>query len=216
MSFLLLRCLYSKSIDLIESLSFSLCQAFIRDQSFDPNHFYAVGRPCPVICDKQTEKNIHGQCGSVTDGAKTEVRCSKCHQWLRKKTIADIVEALVGAFIVDSGFKAAIAFLKCIGIYTDFEESQVKSICAASKVFMPLADEIDIPAIENLLGYPFVHKGLLIQAFIHPSYNNHGGGCYQVWNFSFSITYFSETLWLLCRRFLVLCSNFFLRTFDFL
>ncbi|XP_075077545.1 dicer-like protein 4 isoform X3 [Nicotiana tabacum] len=154
-------------------------QAFIRDQSFDPNHFYAVGRPCPVICDKQTEKNIHGQCGSVTDGAKTEVRCSKCHQWLRKKTIADIVEALVGAFIVDSGFKAAIAFLKWIGIYTDFEESQVKSICAASKVFMPLADEIDIPAIENLLGYPFVHKGLLIQAFIHPSYNNHGGGCYQ-------------------------------------
>ncbi|CAN4113157.1 unnamed protein product [Withania somnifera] len=154
-------------------------QAYIRDQSFEPNHFYVVGRPCPVICNKQIERNIHGLCGSGTDIAKTEVRCSKCHHWLRKKTIADIVEALVGAFVVDSGFKAAIAFLKWIGIHTDFKEPQVKSICSASKVFMPLADEIDVLGIEHLLGYSFVHKGLLIQAFIHPSYNKHGGGCYQ-------------------------------------
>ncbi|KAK4369861.1 hypothetical protein RND71_009336 [Anisodus tanguticus] len=154
-------------------------QAYIRDQSFEPNHFYVVGRPCPVICNKRTEKNIHGLCSSGTDGATTEVRCSKCHHWLHKKAIADIVEALVGAFVVDSGFKAAIAFLKWIGIHTDFKESQLKSICSASKVFMRLADEIDVPGIENLLGYSFVHKGLLIQAFIHPSYNNHGGGCFQ-------------------------------------
>lgn len=154
-------------------------QAYIRDQSFEPNHFYVVGRPCPVICNKQIERNIHGLCGSGTDGVKTEVRCSKCHHWLRKKTIADIVEALVGAFVVDSGFKAAIAFLKWIGIHTDFKEPQLKSICSASKVFMPLADEIDVLGIEHLLGYSFVHKGLLIQAFIHPSYNKHGGGCYQ-------------------------------------
>ncbi|XP_060171899.1 dicer-like protein 4 isoform X2 [Lycium barbarum] len=154
-------------------------QAYIRDRSFEPNHFYVVGRLCPVICNEQTQKNIHGHCGSGTDGEKTEIRCSKCHHWLRKKTIADIVEALVGAFVVDSGFKAAIAFLKWIGIHTDFKEPQVRSICSASKVFMPLADEIDVLGIENLLGYSFVHKGLLIQAFIHPSYNNHGGGCYQ-------------------------------------
>ncbi|MCD9559831.1 endoribonuclease Dicer [Datura stramonium] len=44
---------------------------------------------------------------------------------------------------------------------------------------MPLADEVDVLGIEQLLGYSFVHKGLLIQAFIHPSYNKHGGGCYQ-------------------------------------
>ncbi|KAM3337085.1 dicer-like protein 4 isoform X1 [Capsicum galapagoense] len=154
-------------------------QAYIRDQSFEPNHFYVVGRPCPVTCNKHTEKNIHGLRGSGTDDAKTEVRCSKCHHWLRKKTIADIVEALVGAFVVDSGFKAAIAFLKWLGIHTDFKEPQVKDICSASKVFMPLADEIDVLGIEHLLGYSFVHKGLLIQAFIHPSYNKHGGGCYQ-------------------------------------
>lgn len=157
-----------------------MSQAYIRDQSFEPNHFYVVGRPCPVTCNKQKEKNIHGLCGSGTDGAKTEVRCSKSHHWLRKKTIADTVEALVGAFVVDSGFKAAIAFLKWIGIHTDFKEPQLKSICSASKVFMPFADEIDVLGIEHLLGYSFIHKGLLIQAFIHPSYNKHGGGCYQV------------------------------------
>ncbi|XP_042963459.1 uncharacterized protein LOC122297469 [Carya illinoinensis] len=43
-------------------------------------------------------------------------RCSRGHHWLNKKTIADVVKALVGVFIVDSGFRAAIAFLRWIGI----------------------------------------------------------------------------------------------------
>nr|XP_025661216.1 endoribonuclease Dicer homolog 4-like [Arachis hypogaea] len=29
------------------------------------------------------------------------------------------------------------------------------------------------------LGYHFIHKDLLLQPFVHPSNNKHGGGCYQ-------------------------------------
>ncbi|CAH9093430.1 unnamed protein product [Cuscuta europaea] len=154
-------------------------QVYIRDHVFEPDHFYALGRPCPVICNKQTEDGIHMLSSTEKNGASDEVRCSKSHHWLMKKTIADVVEALIGAFIVDGGFKAATAFLKWLGIQADFSASEVGDACSESTKFMTLADKIDIPSLEKTLGYHFVHKGLLIQAFIHPSYNYHGGGCYQ-------------------------------------
>lgn len=154
-------------------------QMYIRDQSFEPNQFFALGRPCPVICSKQTENAIHSPHASSVNDVNTEIRCSKCHHWLYKKTIADVLEALVGAFLVDSGFTAATAFLKWIGIQIDFEESQLLNIFNESKNFLSLASQIDITAVEDILGYEFRHKGLLIQAFVHPSYNIHSGGCYQ-------------------------------------
>ncbi|KAI3443972.1 hypothetical protein Pfo_000637 [Paulownia fortunei] len=154
-------------------------QVYIRDKSFEPDQFFAFGRPCTVSCNKETEKRVHLRCYDKKNGANVEFRCSKGHHWLHKKTIADVVEALVGAFIVDSGFKAATAFLDWVGIKVDFSPSQIDNICSASKAFLPLADQMDVNALENLLGYKFTHKGLLIQAFVHPSINNHLGGCYQ-------------------------------------
>ncbi|XVE71087.1 hypothetical protein DITRI_Ditri10aG0122200 [Diplodiscus trichospermus] len=154
-------------------------QVYIRDQPFDPCQFFALGHPCPIICNKETKGTVHSQHSCQVDRANSEIRCSRNHHWLHKKTIADVVEALVGAFIVDNGFKAATAFLRWIGICVDFQGSQVNNICAASKRFMPLCSKVDIGALENLLGYQFLHRGLLLQAFVHPSHNSHGGGCYQ-------------------------------------
>ncbi|XP_024979353.1 dicer-like protein 4 isoform X2 [Cynara cardunculus var. scolymus] len=153
---------------------------YVRDQSFEPSHFYPFGRRCSVRCTDSTQVEIHSSHESnLKTGENTEVRCDKGHHWLQKKTVADVVEALVGAFIVDSGFKAAIAFLKWIGIQVDFKDSHVAKICHSSKIFTALSAQIDIPALENLLGYQFHHKGLLLQAFLHPSYHNNYGGCYQ-------------------------------------
>ncbi|KAJ4883537.1 Dicer-like protein 4 [Raphanus sativus] len=147
-------------------------QVYIRDQAFDPTQFFAFAHPCRVTCDEVAMKEVHSL-------DTCEIRCSKGHHWLHKKTIADVVEALVGAFLVDSGFKGAIGFLKWIGINVDFESLQVRDACFASKRYMPLTTCFDLAALESLLGYKFLHKGLLLQAFIHPSYNRHGGGCYQ-------------------------------------
>ncbi|KAK7388536.1 hypothetical protein VNO78_23354 [Psophocarpus tetragonolobus] len=155
-------------------------QVYICDQTFDPSQFYALGRPCPRVCSKETEESIHFSLNPVKEqGKATETRCNKNHHWLHRKTIADVVEALVGAFLVDSGFKAAIAFLKWIGIQVDFEASQVVDICRASAGYFPLSSDVDIPSLEGKLGHHFFHKGLLLQAFVHPSYNKLGGGCYQ-------------------------------------
>ncbi|XP_058067534.1 endoribonuclease Dicer homolog 4-like isoform X3 [Magnolia sinica] len=157
-------------------------QVYIRDEWFYPSNFYALGRPCKVICNQDTEKDIHAQIGSgkIANGAGASVvKCNKRHHWLHRKTIADVVEALVGAFIVDSGFKAATAFLRWMGIQVDFEESDVSKACIASKSNLSLTGNIDIASLERLIGYKFLHSGLLLQAFIHPSYNKHSGGCYQ-------------------------------------
>ncbi|KAL0430768.1 UNVERIFIED_CONTAM: Dicer-like protein 4 [Sesamum radiatum] len=71
-------------------------------------------------CNKETEKTIHPRSYDKKNSANAEVRCNKCHHLLHNKTVADVVEALVGAFIVDSGFKAATAFLNWLGIEVDF------------------------------------------------------------------------------------------------
>ncbi|KAL5547660.1 hypothetical protein UlMin_002891 [Ulmus minor] len=156
-------------------------QVYIRDQPFEPSQFFALGRPCPTVCNKETEESIHSQpLNSEENQTKSnEVRCRKGHVWLHKKTVSDVVEALVGAFIVDSGFKAAIAFLRWIGVPVDFEASKVTDFCIASTKYIPLATRVDIKTLEDSLGYEFRHKGLLLQAFVHPSYNKLGGGCYQ-------------------------------------
>ncbi|CAM8897033.1 unnamed protein product [Rhodiola kirilowii] len=157
-------------------------QIYIRDQPFDPSQFYAPGHPCSIICSEETKSQIHSRSksdGPDSRGENVDVRCNRGHQWLFKKTIADVVEALIGAFVIDSGFKAAISFLKWIGIEADYEVSQVTDICIQSKRYLQLNDLIDVDALEKKLGYNFVHKGLLVQAFLHPSYNRHGGGCYQ-------------------------------------
>ncbi|XP_010495321.1 PREDICTED: dicer-like protein 4 [Camelina sativa] len=156
-------------------------QVYIRDQAFDPNQFFAFGHPCRVTCDEGMIKEVHSlnRGPGLSDSDTGEIRCSKGHHWLYKKTIADVVEALVGAFLVDSGFKGAVKFLRWIGVNVDFESVQVRDACIASRRYMPLTTRNNLEALENQLEYTFLHKGLLVQAFIHPSYNRHGGGCYQ-------------------------------------
>ncbi|KAL8242948.1 hypothetical protein R6Q59_013250 [Mikania micrantha] len=165
---------------LLKLASSNNLHVYIRDQPFEPTHFFPFGRSCSVICDDCTKVKIHSSHDSnLQTGADTEVRCNKGHHWLQKKTIADFVEALVGAFLVDSGFKAAIEFLQWIGMPVDYKHSHVADICAASRTFTALSGLIDLSALENRLGYQFQYKGLLLQALLHPSYNNNYGGCYQ-------------------------------------
>lgn len=169
----------------------NVSQVYIRDQTLEPCKFFAFGRPCPLTCNGETEKSIHPQCLMKKHEANSEVRCSKSHHWLHKKTIADVVESLTGAFIVDSGFKAAITFLNWMGIQADFESSKTDIICSMSREFLPHANMMDVSALEKFLGHEFTHKGLLVQALVHPSFNNIGG-CYQVKSLFSIILNFSQ------------------------
>lgn len=109
-------------------------QIYIHDDSFTPSQFFALGRPCKQFCNTDTESIIHprGKINENSGDERCNIKCTKSHQWLQRKTIADVVEALIGAFLVESGFKAAIAFLQWIGIPVDFDVSNVYRICDSS------------------------------------------------------------------------------------
>lgn len=158
-------------------------QVYICNESFEPSQFFALGRPCMVSCNIDTKSTTCYQRGQDIDADVAEAhksKCSKSHRWLHRKTIADVVEALVGAFLVESGFRAATAFLRWLGIQVEFEILDVHRVLRESKVNLSLFGKINIPALEESLGYKFRHKDLLLQAFVHPSYQKHSGGCYQV------------------------------------
>ncbi|XP_031480421.1 endoribonuclease Dicer homolog 4 isoform X3 [Nymphaea colorata] len=158
-------------------------QVYIRDQCFNPCNFFAYGRLHTEMCDSDSEAKIHGrnENGEFEYRADSSaIKCSKSHQILFRKTIADVVEALVGAFIVDSGFKAALAFLEWMGIAVSFDPEDVHSAWPKSQRKSTQVDLVDCESLENLLSYKFRHKGLLVQAFTHPSSTGkHNGGCYQ-------------------------------------
>ncbi|XP_062184952.1 endoribonuclease Dicer homolog 4 isoform X3 [Phragmites australis] len=154
-------------------------QVYIRDQQFEPTQFFALGRPCKVVCNPDTEVSLHQKNIDPDRRENCNLRCTKSHHWLHSKTIADVVEALLGAFIVECGFKAAFAFLHWMGIKVDFKDSALYRVLDASSTNLSLMNYINIAELEELIGYKFKHKGLLLQAFVHPSFNKHSGGCYQ-------------------------------------
>lgn len=167
---------------LFNYLSVFKFQVYIHDDLFDPSQFFALGRPCKKVCNTDTESIIHPR-GKINENGGDErcnIKCTKSHQWLQRKTIADVVEALIGAFLVESGFKAAIAFLRWIGIPVDYDVSNVYRICDSSNNNLSLMSNINVKELEGELGYNFRFKGLLLEAFVHPSYSKHSGGCYQV------------------------------------
>ncbi|XP_006653591.1 endoribonuclease Dicer homolog 4 [Oryza brachyantha] len=154
-------------------------QVYIRDQQFEPIQFFAPGRPCKVVCNSDVEVSLHQMNIHPDNRENCNMRCTKSHHWLHRKVIADVVESLIGVFLVEGGFKAAFAFMHWMGIDADFNSSALYRVLDASSINLSLLDYTDIAELEELIDYKFKHKGLLLQAFVHPSFSQHSGGCYQ-------------------------------------
>lgn len=109
------------------------------------------------------------------------VTCDKGHRWMCSKTIADCVEALIGAYYIVGGLNSAVSVMKWLGIDVSsetklIEEAKIKAsqLCYLSKV-----DAIE--KLESILSYRFSVKGLLLEAITHASHEELGvGHCYQV------------------------------------
>ncbi|KAJ3708060.1 hypothetical protein LUZ61_011765 [Rhynchospora tenuis] len=165
-------------------------QVFIREP-FEPSQFFALGRPCTRICTKDNESILHPIKSKTNSNSTSDIPasenlvaatsdwCTRAHRWLHGKTIADVVEALIGVFLVEIGFKAAFAFLRWIGIEIDFDISDYKKACKQSYNNLSLVNSMNIEALEGTIGHEFRFKGLLVEALVHASYNKHSGGCYQ-------------------------------------
>ncbi|TLD09053.1 uncharacterized protein PgNI_07577 [Pyricularia grisea] len=90
------------------------------------------------------------------------------------KTLADVVESLIGAAYIEGGMSKAI---RCISLmipnehWRSFEESRAVLYQAALND-VPLPSTLE--PLEDLLGYSFNKKSLLIEAVTHASYNMPG------------------------------------------
>lgn len=88
------------------------------------------------------------------------------------KTLADVVEAIIGVSYIDGGLPKA---LDCISLF--LPESQPKSFADVRNILFDAAAPKDMALpnslipLEGLLNYTFREKALLVEAVTHPSYN---------------------------------------------
>ncbi|KAL6613967.1 hypothetical protein ACP70R_036237 [Stipagrostis hirtigluma subsp. patula] len=159
-------------------------QGYIRDAAFDPRRWLAPGqlsiRPCPCECPENSK--VVTEDTRVINGKPIIIGkpCDKGHRWICSKTISDCVEAMIGAYYVGGGLRAALAVLRWLQIDVEIEEDLImKAISSASMhTYLPKVDVFEL--LEAKLGYAFLVKSLLVEALTHPSHQDSGATyCYQ-------------------------------------
>ncbi|XP_065875408.1 endoribonuclease Dicer homolog 2-like [Euphorbia lathyris] len=126
---------------------------FIRNECFEPKNWMFPGDSSG--CQSLTEEIL-------TDSRKIYV---SGRRKLKQKTVADAVEALLGAYVSSAGEVAGLIFLNWIGIKVEF-----LNIPYEQKFQVKTAELINVRHIESLLNYSFRDPSLLLEAFTHGSY----------------------------------------------
>ena len=107
------------------------------------------------------------------------------HVRIGDKYLADVVESVIGSFLQTSGQNGALGVMKYLGLDEKgifeiesfprnsflsccYEEGDVKDI--ARRKQESLQSKIDIPRVEDVLGYKFQEKTFLLQALTHASF----------------------------------------------
>jgi endoribonuclease Dicer len=98
------------------------------------------------------------------------------HQTVKRKAFADMIEALIGAFLISSNYIITIKFMHWLGLNVIPLDNRDRVMSIPPIVSERLNDEMrrifyeeGFEEIENRLNYVFKNKGYLISAFTHPS-----------------------------------------------
>jgi len=92
------------------------------------------------------------------------------------KKVADVVEALIGAFISTKDEKAALSFINWIGIDVD-----TKIMPYERHLSTHPENLVDVKFLESQLKYKFKDPYLLVEALTHSSCKRSGiSTCYEV------------------------------------
>ena len=93
---------------------------------------------------------------------------------LSTKTIADVVEALIGASYLHGSFDLGLECIKLFGLGMEWQplKESVEKIFSKVEVLNDGELPMDmISSVEKMLGYEFTNKTLVVEALTHPSYN---------------------------------------------
>ncbi|KAH9620604.1 hypothetical protein KSS87_015515 [Heliosperma pusillum] len=126
---------------------------FIRFESFDPKNWIIPG-------------DLSGSCVLEEECITSERKVySKGNRQMKSKRIADVVEALIGAFLTTGGEVAALLFMNWLGI--EVELSCVKY----QRIFnIDPYKHVNISHLQSILNYTFKDPTLLVEALTHGSY----------------------------------------------
>lgn len=126
-------------------------QGFIRDAPFDPQTWIIPG----VKSESFELNELDSQTRIYVSGTRK----------LKRKIVADVVEALIGAFLTTGGEKAALLFMDWVGIKVSFD------IIPYERQFIIHPEKlVNVNFLESLLKYSFRDHSLLVEALTHGSY----------------------------------------------
>ncbi|KAE8660545.1 Endoribonuclease Dicer-like protein 1 [Hibiscus syriacus] len=104
---------------------------------------------------------------------------SSSYRVLSSKTLADVVEALIGVYYVEGGKSAANHLMKWIGIQVESDPVEMESILKPSSVKETILKSVNFDALDGALNLKFKNKALLVEAITHASRPASGVSCYQ-------------------------------------
>ncbi|KAI3507009.1 hypothetical protein L1887_21714 [Cichorium endivia] len=126
---------------------------FIRNDPFDPKTWVVPG-------DHSGSFNMEEEV--LSDERKVYIKGKRV---IKKKVVADVVEALIGVFLSEGGEMAALSFMSWIGITVDFVNTPyTRELTLQPEKF------VNIQHLESLLNYSFNDASLLVEALTHGSY----------------------------------------------
>ncbi|EYC01886.1 hypothetical protein Y032_0103g3522 [Ancylostoma ceylanicum] len=112
-------------------------------------------------------------------------------QYISDKSIADAIEALIGAHLLTLGPRPTLKVMKWLGlkVLTD-EVAAIEPLLEfvntpecpdmAQRLLKDMWQQFNFSLLEDKIGYRFNNKAYLLQAFTHASYfKNRITGCYQ-------------------------------------
>ncbi|KAF7682866.1 Endoribonuclease Dicer like protein 3a [Astathelohania contejeani] len=88
-----------------------------------------------------------------------------------RKTCADVLEAMIGAYYLEFGIKKAQDFIYDIGILKNENENLTNTIDGLN-YYSEILDSKSIFMVEEIIDYKFTCVGLIEKALIHPSSHN--------------------------------------------
>lgn len=172
-------------------------QSYIQADRFSPSRWAAPG-VLPIydedpsedetsIFDHETTENgtaaVKALAGDEFEDDETEEgeldNDSGSYRVLSSKTMADVVEALIGVYYVEGGKNAANHFMKWIGVEVDFNFKETECSIRSCSIPENVLRSVDFDALQGALNISFNDKGLLIEAITHASRPSSGVSCYQ-------------------------------------
>ncbi|KAG9447410.1 hypothetical protein H6P81_013538 [Aristolochia fimbriata] len=128
---------------------------FIRNECFDPKEWVGLDNALDSVEDDKGHM--------LSNLAKIY---SIGTRQMQIKVIADVVEALLGAYLSIGGEPAALVFMNWLGMKISFVNEVPVGLPMLAKPEL----YINIQQIESLLNYSFHNTSLLVEAFTHGSY----------------------------------------------